>query len=331
VHFGIPNTLPTKFDEVIAIVRKYSATPAVATELEKLKSSGLSQNMFPFVQTAQQQNRPCHQFARTGSCRFGSKCRFKHTSTPSKDGSTTPAAPNQQNKSQMKCAFCNFTGHTAVECRKRLAQLAAIPSTSSTPATAPSVMLAQEAPVESKDVPHTAGYDFALVLNISTDHNIANWVMDSGATCHATYDEADCTDVKDCAVNITAAGSTFSVKRMGTASVQVLDTKGRVHKLTLSNCLISPLFPYKLLSLASCTNKGHTVVLAEDQVCISNKRNDVVLLGKRDPLSRLFVLVEAPADSALLAKSYMATTICCGNCTSVTDIATSLMWRDSTI
>ena len=47
VHFAIPGTLPNKFEAVIEIVRKYAATPVVALELAKLKSSGLSQHMFP--------------------------------------------------------------------------------------------------------------------------------------------------------------------------------------------------------------------------------------------------------------------------------------------
>ena len=53
VHFAIPGTLPTKFDDVVAVVRKFSATPTLASELAKLKSSGTTQHMFPvnFVRT----------------------------------------------------------------------------------------------------------------------------------------------------------------------------------------------------------------------------------------------------------------------------------------
>jgi len=47
VHFAIPGTLPHVFEAVVEIVRKFSATPAVASDLAKLKSSGVSQHMFP--------------------------------------------------------------------------------------------------------------------------------------------------------------------------------------------------------------------------------------------------------------------------------------------
>ena len=51
----------------------------------------------------------------------------------------------------------------------------------------------------------------------TTDQSVANWVMDSGATCNATYDEKDCCDVRDCMVKVNAAGSSFTVR---TASIK---------------------------------------------------------------------------------------------------------------
>src|SRR6185437_1714296 len=176
-------------------------------------------------------------------------------------------------------------------------------------------LVAQEQQSEGKEQPAVPASQspaeppsvFGLVLTITDKHNISNWVMDSGATSSATFDEADCVDVKDCDVQITAAGSSFSVKRIGTAIVHALDTTGKPQKITLSNCLISQLFPYKLLSLQAFTKKGHTVTMADDMVHISNKVNDVVLVGVRDPTSQLFMLRESPmpkADAQLLAKSY---------------------------
>ena len=78
-----------------------------------------------------------------------------------------------------------------------------------------------------------------------------------------------------------------------------------MQKLTLANCLISSLFPYKLHSLPTLTKRGLTVLMEQDEIRISNKVNDVVLVGRRDPTSHLFVLQEAPTnDATLLAKSY---------------------------
>ena len=259
VHFAIPNTMPATFEALVEVVRKFSATPAMAAELAKLKSGGVSQHMFPAT-TTQPQKALCRLFARSGTCRYGANCKFLHTSTPREPLGTTGAQTQIQfNKAQVKCAFCYSKGHTAVECRKRLSQLAAIPATSTT-------LVAQDekqsvATPEANDTQTQTEAPFSFVLTISADHNISNWVMDSGATASATFDEADCTNIRDCDIKITAAGSVFSVKRIGTATIQALDDKGRVQKLSISNCLISPLFPYKLLSLQAFTKKGHVVLI----------------------------------------------------------------------
>ena len=49
VHFAVPGTIPNSFEKTIDIVRKYAASPTVHSELSKLKSAGLSQNMFAAI------------------------------------------------------------------------------------------------------------------------------------------------------------------------------------------------------------------------------------------------------------------------------------------
>ena len=47
VQFAIPGVCPTKFEDVLAVVRRFSSSPVMAMELAKLKSNGMSQHMFP--------------------------------------------------------------------------------------------------------------------------------------------------------------------------------------------------------------------------------------------------------------------------------------------
>jgi len=82
VHFAIPGTLPKRFDQVVDIVRRYSATPAAAVELAKLKSGGVSQNMFNMTPQQTAKKPLCRMFASKGACRFGTNCKFLHTTTP---------------------------------------------------------------------------------------------------------------------------------------------------------------------------------------------------------------------------------------------------------
>jgi hypothetical protein len=259
VHFAIPGSCPTKFDTLVGIVRKFSATPVVASELAKLKSGGVSQNMFP-ITTAPQQKPVCRLFSSKGSCRFGANCKFVHTATP-----TTQSTESKTGT--LKCAFCYNKGHLATDCRKRIAQLNAT--------SAVQVATATQHPMPSEEESPFG----LMMLTQCSPHQIANWVLDSGATSNATFEESDCINVEDCDIKITAAGSTFTVKRKGTAFINALDEKGNVQPVTLSNCLISPLFPFRLLSLNCFTKRGHTVTFDKDGVRISNKINDVVLVG----------------------------------------------------
>ena len=85
VFFAIPGQMPKTFDAVVATTRKFASSPAVAMELAKLKSAGISQTMFPMVpqaQTKSKQTPRCRLFASSGQCRYGARCKFTHVSTP---------------------------------------------------------------------------------------------------------------------------------------------------------------------------------------------------------------------------------------------------------
>ena len=56
VYFAIPGQLPKTFEAAVFTVRKFAAKPLVAAELAKLKTAGLSQNMFPLISQPQPQS-----------------------------------------------------------------------------------------------------------------------------------------------------------------------------------------------------------------------------------------------------------------------------------
>jgi hypothetical protein len=114
-----------------------------------------------------------------------------------------------------------------------------------------------------------------FVFTVSTGSGLPQWVLDSGATCCATFTAADCV-VRACQVNVTAAGSTFEVTQIGTAVLDALDESGRSVKLSMQNTLISPKFPYKLLALQLFTRKGHEITMDNSRMRIVNKKNDHV-------------------------------------------------------
>ena len=239
IHLRI--TTPKKWDEAVQIIRTHCASPEMVVELNKLKAAGLSQHMFPLAHPPQQmaptphRQQPCRNFAR-GRCNSGTSCRFSHTSLPSatlsSSSSSTPAPsePRQHNHN----VRCYNKGHVALDCRKRLSQLAAVPVSQTAQSqnalvvhTSPLAALEQApaSPSQTTSAPDQ-GY-FSFVFLTSIDAHLESWVMDSGATSSATFDESDCDNVRDCDVRVTAAGSEFTVTKMGTARITALDERGK--------------------------------------------------------------------------------------------------------
>ena len=138
VYFGVPGQLPKTFEAAVTTVRKFAATPIVASELAKLKTTGMSQNMFPFIPQSQpsQQSRSassnrtrpsnpansvlCRQFASSGRCQFGARCKFQHTATPASSGAASTPTNHSQSQSQpqrsSKCTFFQRFGHASCRC-----------------------------------------------------------------------------------------------------------------------------------------------------------------------------------------------------------------------
>jgi hypothetical protein len=74
-------------------------------------------------------------------------------------------------------------------------------------------------------------------------------------------------------------------------------------EVVIANCLISPLFPYKLLALQSFTNKGHTIIMTGDTMSISNHYNGTVLKATKNIGSGLYFLHEYDEEKNGLKKS----------------------------
>lgn len=226
IHFAIPKQMPKKFIECVEITRKYAATPLVAAELAKLKASGLSQSTFLATAgtptaTAGAGNRAlCKLYARSGSCRFGAKCKFVHTAAPS-NANTAAATATPAAVPTVKCSFCGNRGHTVDVCRKRQAQNAS----SSAKSSAASLVAANDdcfqdftlqdavttATAIHDSLEHKDPYTLVFTTVANADAHGLRWVMDSGATCCATFSQDDCTNIRDCNIPVTAAGSTFIV------------------------------------------------------------------------------------------------------------------------
>ena len=157
VYFSVPGQTPKELAAAIDITRKYAATPIIAAELAKLKANGLSQTTFIATtagtsSAANPANRAlCKLYSRSGTCRFGAKCKFVHTAAPNSSSAATSAAAVSAPAQLVKCSFCNIRGHTIEVCRKRQAHLAANKSTTT------SSLLAAEDDAKHIPLPEISG------------------------------------------------------------------------------------------------------------------------------------------------------------------------------
>jgi hypothetical protein len=342
VFFAIPGQLPKTFESAVATTRKFASSPAVAMELAKLKSTGLSQSMFPMIGEPTSSAR-CRLFASSGQCRYGDQCKFKHVAVPN----STVSASGQS----VTCNYCKKLNHTENVCRKKqrdLAQTATALTSLSTPFALPPEAVPTPT-MEAEQVFTSNQFHFVFTVNSAStesshslqfsstardQHNEEGnkayarlppssaledrwkhskkgmldsstvWVLDSGATCCATNDETDCVDVRDCCVNVTSAGSCFQVKRVGTAVINTLDKLGRPTQLLMQNTLISPSFPYKLLALQLLTRKDWQVIMGKDLLQISHPSKDRVFEGSKDPSTQLFLLKQCKLSGSPLSHAY---------------------------
>jgi histone deacetylase 1/2 len=336
VHFAIPGNKPQSFAALVDVVRKFASSPIVSAELAKLKSTGVTQNIFASVSRPSGVNSPkdkpfCHKFSKFGSCSYGDKCRFYHSTRT--NGPKVPVDGRPSHAHLQECSYCHFKGHTVDVCRKKARNNnnnntnQPISLTVTTEEKAPDNSLPIGVPLDQEDTYGglTGGADpFCFMLyqgqNVEPTTRPGGWVLDSGATCCATFNAADCIDIVPCKIQVTAAGCTFDVTQKGTAIISACDKQGKVHTLRIRDCLISKRFPFKLLSLQTFVNKGYSILMDAGVISLSNRSNNAVLLAEHDAPSGLYFLVEKRSANCvtsrdaycdlpvvLLAKSYPAT------------------------
>ena len=305
--------------------------PNVSEQLLKARSAAASAKIFTAMSshsTSREMSKPCKQFSRRGACNFGDRCKFLHAPVPLREeqkksnithASVTPHNITAKNGGETrKCAYCGKPGHSEVECRKKQRESALVQSVVlalSNGETATKNPYNAHPPDEeaSDDDANAFTLVFALQNCVAANPNGLGWVIDSGATSSATYNAADCTDIRQCNITVTAAGTSFQVKQIGTAKLSVIDTSDKVNDITIANCLISSQFPYRLLALQAFTNKGYEASMKGDAIDIFKPNSGAALRAVKDQNTKLFFLDDlSPLQvvphrahkDVLLARSY---------------------------
>ncbi|WJZ88913.1 hypothetical protein VitviT2T_008174 [Vitis vinifera] len=100
------------------------------------------------------------------------------------------------------------------------------------------------------------------VFHISTHKDDEDWILDSGATDHMTFDSKDFSNTtqprRSCVAN--ANGVTYPVTGAGTVTLS--------HSLSLSNTLLVPSLSNRLMSVSQVTSDLNCVVLMYSTFCL---------------------------------------------------------------
>jgi hypothetical protein len=104
------------------------------------------------------------------------------------------------------------------------------------------------------------------------------WLLDSGATCHVTYDQSDLIEFKETSINITAANGT-NLKVHGIGKVELkLNQPNSGSELMLRNVYYAPELKSKIISERRATKAGFNITKLSNQ-CIL-QRQDIKIHAK---------------------------------------------------
>jgi hypothetical protein len=223
---------------------------------------------------------PCWQFQRTGKCDKGTSCRFSHktkkrerNTSSGSDGDGVTKSNKRRGRigdgepakkgGKMHCAWHNTDNHNTADCQLL-----------SSPHFQEQLRKVQNgqgfAAVNTTNV-RDMNHEFLCVTQVSlekvfacqdTNSQLDRWCVDGGATTHATWDRASCTDIVSCNVRVDGPNSadSFTVKERGTRRFTALNPDGTTSVIVVGDVLISPAFPFHIFSEIKVLQAGATAI-----------------------------------------------------------------------
>ena len=210
-------------------------------------------------------------------------------------------------KSNLKCSHCNKTGHTKSRCfelvgypewwdhnrEQRKKDSKKIPTAA-----------VVENKIEEKEVETTtaliATSNHGKVFNISAPIRNSEWIIDSGATDHMTFDSRQFSSLKPTSQKFVSTANGNSTPVIGEGSIILTDT------LNLDSVLVVPSLDYNLLSVSQITNALSCVVIFWPDHCVFKDIQTRQTIGYGVKQGNLYYLDMQSTDSTKLKQALIA-------------------------
>ena len=172
------------------------------------------------------------------------------------------------------CWYCNERGHVQSDCAKKKADDRERSSSEACDRHEASVAFARnEPPCDENDYT-------CLVVDESTKVRSDEWIVDSGASTHMTYDRSLFKTFKMKPVSKVRVGNMCNLEVRGSGCVQLeLDVNGTSKKCMLTNVLYVPRLGYNLLSVSAMNDRGAEVKFVKG-LCHVVKNSVVVAVAR---------------------------------------------------
>jgi hypothetical protein len=246
---------------------------------------------------------PCFDFFR-GRC-SRPDCRFQHVQGGQAHGAVADRARGQGHGQPAKyCALhLNEVGHTTEECT----------TLKQNPVLRAQLLMAGEPPGAAANGGKervAVVHEFAFVTRevspsareVVSRKKVGRFVLDSGSTTHATYDEGRCFDVEECHVVVEGSNSdaAFVCVKKGKLYVNASNTRtGGINRLLLTDVLINPIFPFHIFSEVRALEAGCIVGKVQGMSTITTVEGAHVLDASQQLLPsgvKLYFIDEAPVS-----------------------------------
>ena len=178
------------------------------------------------------------------------------------------AKPQGQDKKD--CSYCGKPNHKAAECRKKkFDENNKGPKKTYPPSTGD----------KYKGKFKQGGTEIVALTTstvaVAAKETSGQYLLDSGASIHATNERNALHNVRPCHEEIQSCGTQgplLQVKEIGTLRITLQTDSGSQMTLEFENCYFSEQFAYNLISVSRLLKKGHSVVTTQEHHGLSLER-----------------------------------------------------------